>query len=293
MYNSWFTSFFLQYLFQDCTFQYRQYSCARIGDSDSVTAGFDVNNSMMLCFNELGCGEAAMRKFSAVMCIPGFAHNTYRRLSKKIGKAHEEVTANVLRAGVRAVRAAYGAGDEQDGNEHGESSDQDGDDGNDSGGDDDDDGGAIGQCYNDYACGVNEDDGGGGNDGGDGDQEEGGSNDFDVHEGNFPDSDDSDSTVDYDYQAVNNENVVDVTVSFDGTWHKRGFTSNYGVGIVIDAMTGFVLDYTVLSKYCQACTVNSSRPMTEYEKLEWKRLTSHSVRLIMKGPQREWKGRLP
>ena len=105
--------------------------------------------------------------------------------------------------------------------------------------------------------------GGGNNDGGDGDQEEGGSNDFDVHEGNFPDSDNSDSTVDYDYQAVDNDSdVVDVTVSFEGTWHKRGFTSN----IVTNAMTGFVLDYTVLSKCCQACTVNSRRPMTEYEK---------------------------
>ena len=41
---------------------------------------------------------------------------------------------------MRAVQAAYGAGDEQDGNEHGESSDQDGD---------DDGGGANGHCYND------------------------------------------------------------------------------------------------------------------------------------------------
>ena len=41
---------------------------------------------------------------------------------------------------------------------------------------------------------------------------------------------------------------IDVAVSFDGTWSKRGFTANYGVGIVISADTGEVLDYVVLSK---------------------------------------------
>ncbi|GFR05226.1 hypothetical protein TNCT_252641 [Trichonephila clavata] len=29
------------------------------------------------------------------------------------------------------------------------------------------------------------------------------------------------------------DNIVDITVSYDRTWHKRGYTSLYGIGIVI------------------------------------------------------------
>ena len=47
---------------------------------------------------------------------------------------------------------------------------------------------------------------------------------------------------------------VDVTVTFDGTWMKRGFVSNYGVLVVISWDTGRVLDTIVLSKYCAKCS---------------------------------------
>ena len=49
-----------------------------------------------------------------------------------------------------------------------------------------------------------------------------------------------------------------ITVSFDGSWHKRGHTSNYGFGAVIDVLTGLVVDYEVLSKYYGACTWNGT-----------------------------------
>ncbi|KAJ4430652.1 hypothetical protein ANN_19242 [Periplaneta americana] len=39
------------------------------------------------------------------------------------------------------------------------------------------------------------------------------------------------------------ENVVDITVSYDGSLHKRGHMSHYGVGIVIDVLTGLVIDF--------------------------------------------------
>ena len=45
----------------------------------------------------------------------------------------------------------------------------------------------------------------------------------------------------------------DITVSFDGTWHIKGHTSSIGVCFAIDAVSGFVLDYIVLSKYCAEC----------------------------------------
>lgn len=47
----------------------------------------------------------------------------------------------------------------------------------------------------------------------------------------------------------------DVTVSFDGSWQKRGHTSLYGIAAVIEINTGLVLDYEVLSKYCHACSL--------------------------------------
>ncbi|GFU86694.1 uncharacterized protein TNCV_2881141 [Trichonephila clavipes] len=44
--------------------------------------------------------------------------------------------------------------------------------------------------------------------------------------------------------------VIDITVLYDGTWQKRGHSSLYGIGIVIDILTGLIIDYEILSKYC-------------------------------------------
>ncbi|GFT27731.1 uncharacterized protein TNCV_3570961 [Trichonephila clavipes] len=48
--------------------------------------------------------------------------------------------------------------------------------------------------------------------------------------------------------------VLDITVSFDGSWQKRGYKLLYGIGVVIDLLTGLVIDYEILSKYCTECT---------------------------------------
>lgn len=77
--------------------------------------------------------------------------------------------------------------------------------------------------------------------------------------------------LDLDRSVEENQGPLDIMVSFDGTWHKRGFTSNYGVGVVIDVMTGLVLDYEVLSKYCQACCMKDVERMTDFEKDQWQR----------------------
>ena len=52
--------------------------------------------------------------------------------------------------------------------------------------------------------------------------------------------------------------VINIGVSFDGTWQKRGFTSHYGIGICIDILTGLVIDFEVLSSYCHACVLKQS-----------------------------------
>ena len=63
------------------------------------------------------------------------------------------------------------------------------------------------------------------------------------------------------------------SVSFDGTWQKRGFTSLYGVGMRTDVLTGLIIDYHVLSKYFHACEVNTKR-IPPAELLVWK--TAHA-----------------
>ena len=53
--------------------------------------------------------------------------------------------------------------------------------------------------------------------------------------------------------------IKNIMVSCDGSWSKRGFTANYGFVSVIEARTGFVVDYEVLSKYCKVCTVHENK----------------------------------
>ncbi|XP_076456280.1 uncharacterized protein LOC143290587 [Babylonia areolata] len=64
---------------------------------------------------------------------------------------------------------------------------------------------------------------------------------------------------------------INIVVSYDGTWMKRGFTSLYGVGICIDVLTGLVIDFVVLSKYCHACKVMEAKNLPDAEMAEWRR----------------------
>lgn len=47
--------------------------------------------------------------------------------------------------------------------------------------------------------------------------------------------------------------TIHIAVSHDGSWLKRGFSSKYWIGRVIEVITGLVTDYDVLSKYCRVC----------------------------------------
>ncbi|XP_076248018.1 uncharacterized protein LOC143187664 [Calliopsis andreniformis] len=61
---------------------------------------------------------------------------------------------------------------------------------------------------------------------------------------------------------------IGVTVSGDGTWRKRGFSSLFGVATVIGNLTGKVIDIVVKSAYCKVCEVWEKKIGTnEYE--EW------------------------
>lgn len=70
---------------------------------------------------------------------------------------------------------------------------------------------------------------------------------------------------------VSSTDVLDIAVTFDGTWSKRGFTSLTGAFFVISLDTGEVLDYHVISKTCQKCSRKKSQCQDDVDAFEeWK-----------------------
>ena len=59
--------------------------------------------------------------------------------------------------------------------------------------------------------------------------------------------------------SLDDDSVIDLTVTFDGSWMTRGHTSMYGIGCVIEVHTGLVLDLAVVSLYCQSCAHAKAR----------------------------------
>ena len=56
------------------------------------------------------------------------------------------------------------------------------------------------------------------------------------------------------------EGLLDIAVSYDGAWQRRGHSSHNGVGSVIDLLTGLPLDYEVLSNFCLKCKIAEDMP---------------------------------
>ena len=53
------------------------------------------------------------------------------------------------------------------------------------------------------------------------------------------------------------DDTIDLTDSCDGSWMTRGHKSQYGIGCVIEVMTGLVIDLQVML-YCQRCAYVST-----------------------------------
>lgn len=58
--------------------------------------------------------------------------------------------------------------------------------------------------------------------------------------------------------GVTADGLAPIEVMFDGSWHKQGNKSNFGVGAVIDVDLGLIWDYYVCSKLCNLCFVKSN-----------------------------------
>lgn len=63
--------------------------------------------------------------------------------------------------------------------------------------------------------------------------------------------------------------ILDIDVSYDGSWMTRGHSSHIGVGFVIECHTGFVIDMEVLSNDCVKCTQKKNN-LTSAEFDAWK-----------------------
>ena len=73
-----------------------------------------------------------------------------------------------------------------------------------------------------------------------------------------------------EYYNVSDDDLADITVSCDGTWHRRGFSSLFGAVFIISHDTVKVLDYTVKSKHCASCSHWEARDHDSEEYREWK-----------------------
>jgi len=73
-------------------------------------------------------------------------------------------------------------------------------------------------------------------------------------------------------RALNNaeeDEVVDIAVSCDGTWARRGFQSLYGMVSAIDVQTGKVVDFEMKSKVCYKCRGKSNLDVNSQEYIDW------------------------
>ncbi|XP_034241620.1 uncharacterized protein LOC117645485 [Thrips palmi] len=57
--------------------------------------------------------------------------------------------------------------------------------------------------------------------------------------------------------SLADQDVIDIPVSFDGSWPKRGHTSLVGFGAVVDILTGLVVDFELVSKFCHMCSIRA------------------------------------
>ena len=68
--------------------------------------------------------------------------------------------------------------------------------------------------------------------------------------------------------------VLDIAVSYDGSWHRRGHSSHNGLGVVIDLLTGLPIDFQVLSNFCHQCCKAPDKDDRNYAE----RISNHAAK---------------
>lgn len=65
------------------------------------------------------------------------------------------------------------------------------------------------------------------------------------------------------------DDIIDIKVTCDATWQRRGHQSLYGIVVVASWDTGKVLDVELLSKFCFECSKKQHLDPTSPEFLDW------------------------
>ena len=68
-------------------------------------------------------------------------------------------------------------------------------------------------------------------------------------------------------KRISNVDVLDIGVSVDGTWQRRGFCSLNGVVAALSVANGKVIDVERMSRYCRGCAVNTRRLQDDHDAL--------------------------
>ena len=64
-----------------------------------------------------------------------------------------------------------------------------------------------------------------------------------------------------------NDGILDIGVSFDGSWQKRGHPSYNGLASVIDFETDLLIDFEVLSNFCIKCEIAEDEQTEKWKKM--------------------------
>ncbi|CAF3542548.1 unnamed protein product, partial [Rotaria socialis] len=76
----------------------------------------------------------------------------------------------------------------------------------------------------------------------------------------------------HNVETNDSDSIVNIAISVDGTWKKRGHVSQYGIVFIIEMDTGLAIDFEVLSTRFEKCEKNQ-RERSAHEFRAW--LTKH------------------
>lgn len=93
---------------------------------------------------------------------------------------------------------------------------------------------------------------------------------------------------------VSSDGEVDIDVTFDGSWLRRGHKSHIGVAFVVEVDLGLALDCVVLSNWCSMCAQKKKRSPNSFD--DWKKnhkcqqnFNGKSGAMEVEGAVRLWK----
>ena len=91
----------------------------------------------------------------------------------------------------------------------------------------------------------------------------------------------ADAVAELRQNCQNEDEILDIGISCDGTWQRRGFSSLNGVVAALSLDSGKVIDVEVMSRFCRGCSLNQNlakRNPTAYAK--WKNLHNCKMNFI-------------